>query len=139
MNTPRDQIQFLGEQPAIVGQACSGLVLQHFYDGKRVIDRANVTHFNFAGTWHRIYFETGTVFWRSGQAPEQPVNSSIEHGLLLNDLSEIPGIAGNILRKIDYRGSAAGDVEVMFKFDGGSSLCLRYSGAMDNTQVEISN
>ncbi|WP_252275593.1 hypothetical protein [Pseudomonas subflava] len=129
-------IQFLGEQPAIVGQACSGLVLQHFYDGKSLIDHANVTYLQFSGTWHRIYFEPGTVFWRSGEAPDTPINSTLEHGLLLNNLSELSSISGSTLRQIDYLGNEAGDVDVLFKFDGGS-LHLKYSSAMDSTQVEL--
>lgn len=137
MNTADPRIQFLGEQPDIVGHVCTGLAVQHFYDGKSLADQANVTYLCFAGTWHRVHFETGTVFWRSGQAPEQPVNSTLEHGLLLNDLSELPSVAGRTLIGIDYAATEAGDVAARFNFDGDAVVHLRYSAATDSTQIDV--
>jgi hypothetical protein len=136
MNTTRGDLQFLGTQPEIVGHACTGLVVQHFYEGKTLVDQANVTYRRFADTWHRIYFESGTVFWRSGQAPEQAKNSTLEHGLLLNDLTELPTVAGRTLLGIDYTATEAGDVAVQFNFGDKAVLRLRYDASADRTQID---
>lgn len=80
-----ENLQFNGQPPDIVGQLCNGLAVQHFYDGTTLTDQANVVFFRFGGVWYRVYFETGTVFWRKGEAPQNPVNSTISHGLLLTD------------------------------------------------------
>lgn len=38
MNTVSHNIQFLGEQPEIVGRICTGLVVQQFYEGNSLVD-----------------------------------------------------------------------------------------------------
>ena len=136
MTTTRRDLQFLGTQPEIIGHVCTGLVVQHFYEGRTLVDQANVTYMRFADTWHRVYFESGTVFWRTGQAPQQAVNSTLGHGLLLNDLSELPSVAGRTLLGIEYATTNAGDIEVQFNFQGQAILRLRYNASADCTQID---
>ncbi|MGL4573732.1 MAG: hypothetical protein ACRCV9_02975 [Burkholderiaceae bacterium] len=137
MTTAITHVQFNGSPPEIVGQRCASLVVQHFYDGFTLRDPANVVFLRFQETWYRIYFETGTVFWRSGDSPEQPVNSTLEHGLLLNDLSELSSIVGHDLIEIEYSATERGDVSVDFRFDGGALLSLRYETDLDVTQISV--
>ena len=115
---------------------CTGWVVQSSYDGNVLADPANVTYFQFAETWHRIYFEPGMVFWRSGGRPEQPVNSTLEFGLISNDLTEHPSIANRRLVDISYRCNEAGHVDVIFEFDGGQLVRLAYSAQGDATRVD---
>ena len=102
MATVSSSLQFVGEQPDIIGQVCSGFVVQHFCEETTLVDQANATFLRFSGIWYRICFETGTVFWRSGQTPAPAVNSTLQHGLLLNDLSDHHSIQGRTLSGIDY-------------------------------------
>jgi hypothetical protein len=136
MSTDVAHLQFVGQQPSIVGQCCSGLIVQHFYDGVTLTDRANVVFLRFQDTWHRIWFETATVFWRSGDPPQQPVDSTLEHGLLLNDLSELHTVVGRVLRDIAYSATENGDVSVRFLFEGGTELSLRYENNADVTHID---
>lgn len=136
MPTVISHINFVGEQPDIVGRVCTGFVVQHFYEETTLVDHANVTYLRFSGNWHRICFETGTVFWRSGQAPEPAVNSTLKHGLLLNDLSGLPAVAGRTLSGVEYHGSDAGNIEVEFYFDGKVAVTLHYSSATDSTRID---
>ena len=131
-----ENLQFNGQAPDIVGQRCDGLFVQHFYDGTTLTDQANVVFFRFNETWYRIYFETGIVFWRTGQAPESPVNSTIAHGLLLNDLSELPGVVGHHLTNIAYSATPQGNVVVKFLFDSGATLSLSYDTGADSTRID---
>lgn len=125
-----------GTEPQLRGQTCTGLVVQSCYDGNVLVDPANVTYFRFEETWHRIYFEPGMVFWRSGDRPEQPVNSSLEFGLILNDLTELPSAAGRKLLDVSYACTEAGDVEARFQFDGGTPVVLSYSAQADAARID---
>ena len=136
MDSSIEGVGFNGQPPALHGLVCTGFVVQHFYDGLALIDPANVVFLRFGDEWHRIYFETGTVFWRSGTAPSAPVNSTLEHGLLLNDLSELPGVVGQRLEHVAYSGTNRGDVAAHFRFEGGTTLSLRYDTGADSTRID---
>lgn len=125
-----------GQEPRIVGQTCRGFILLHFYDGTEISDQVNVAHLKFDEQWYRLYFECGIVFWRESQEPPgMPTNSTLEYGLVLNDLSELNAVAGQILESINYSASEAGDVEVRLSFAAGTALTFNYSAASDSTRV----
>lgn len=125
-----------GTGPSLRGQTCTGWVVQSSYDGNIVADPANVTYFRFHETWHRIYFEPGMVFWRSGDKPEQPVNSSLECGLILKDLTEHPSVANRRLVDLTYTCNEAGDVEALFQFEGGKNVRISYDAKADAAQID---
>jgi len=130
-----ENLLFNGQPPDIVGQLCNGLVVQSFYDGASLTDQANVVFFRFGDTWHRIYFEAGIVFWRTGEAPENPVNSTISHGLLLNNLSEMTSVVGHHLARVAYSATPRGDVSVECLFESGAGLSLTYDTSTDSTRI----
>jgi len=130
-------LQMNGEQPQIIGAICEAFVVQSFYDGDRLADPANVVFMKFSELWVRVYFETNTVFWRTGMSPGQPINSTLEHGLLLNDLSEMSSVVGRVLSEIQYRGTETGDVELSLIFAGGATVCLRYDNTLDATSIDV--
>lgn len=136
MATSAEQLQFNGSPPDLAGKICTGFVVQHFYEGSGLADPANVVFLCFEGTWHRLYFETGTVFWRFGDAPEPAVNSTLAHGLLLNDLSEMPGIVGHQLGDITYSGNERGDVGARLLFRDGTTISLQYDTGADSTRID---
>lgn len=124
-----------GEEPRLVGELCSGFVLQQFYDGDRITDPANVAYFQVGERWYRLYFECATIYWRASPPPEAAQNSGIASGLLLNDLSGMEGIVGHTFEEVAYEGSASGDVEVMLRFNSGKRIVFRYSCQADATQI----
>ncbi len=131
METSTAGVDFNGQVPALNGLVCTGLVVQQFYDGLTLADPANVVFLRFGEAWHRMYFETGTVFWRSGEPPAAPVNSTLTHGLLLNDLSELTGVVGHRLESVAYCGTPRGDVSARFVFAGATTLSLHYDSGAD--------
>ena len=136
METSVEGVDFNGPPPALEGLVCTGLVVQQFYESLSLVDPANVVFLRFGDEWHRIYFEPGTVFWRSGQAPAAPVNSTLAHGLLLNDLSELAGVVGHCLESVAYLGTSRGDVSARLVFAGGTTLSLRYDTGADSTRID---
>jgi hypothetical protein len=125
-----------GEEPRIVGQTCTGFVLLHFCDGIAISNQVNVAHLKFDEQWYRLYFECGIVFWRKSQEPPgMPINSTLEYGLVLNDLSELSSVVGQVLESINYSANEAGDVEVRLGFVAGTVMNFHYSAASDSTRV----
>ncbi|WP_295952693.1 hypothetical protein [uncultured Xanthomonas sp.] len=115
-----------GQPPALEGLECTGFVVQHFYEDFALSDPACAVCLCFGEVWYRIYFEAAAVFWRESEPPGNPVNSTLSHGLLLNDLSEMPGVVGHRLSSIACSGTARGDVEVRLAFAHGTSILLNY-------------
>jgi hypothetical protein len=133
---PLDHYSLNGEEPCIIGQICTGLILMHFYDGTAISDQVNVAHLKFNDQWYRMYFECGVVFWRMSQeSPETPINSTLKYGLVLNDLSEMSSVVGQVLESISYSASRVGDIEVCLKFVSGTTMRFNYSAASDSTYV----
>lgn len=125
-----------GEEPRVIGQICTGLVLLYFYDGAVISNQVNVAHLKFDEQWYRLYFECGTVFWRESQErPGMPVNSTLEYGLVLNDLSELSSVVGQVLESISYASNDVGDVDVCLGFFTGTVLKFNYSAAADAARV----
>lgn len=125
-----------GKEPRILGRTCTGFVLLHFYDGVAISNQVNVAHLKFEEQWYRLYFECGTVFWReSDEPPGMPVNSTLDYGLVLNDMSELSSVVGQVVESISYASTEAGDVEVRLGFVVGTTLKFNYSAASDSTRV----
>lgn len=125
-----------GEEPRVIGQPCTGFVLLHFYEGTSISNQVNVAHLKFDEQWYRLYFECGTVFWRESQVPPgMPINSTLEYGLVLNNLSELSSAVGQVLESINYSANEAGDVEVRLGFVGGTAMKFNYSASSDSTRV----
>ena len=126
-----------GAEPNIVGQQCTGLVLLHVYEGQRIIDQVNVAYLRFAEQWYCLYFECGTIFWRVSEAPAAPENFDPASGLLLNDLSGMELLVGQIVLTVAYAGSESGDVRALITFANSRSLEFDHSCEKDSTLVRF--
>ena len=128
-----------GEEPNITNRKLTDFRLLQFYDGLEISDQMNAAHFRFGADWVCLYFESGTVFWRASlEPPERPVNSTLKHGLLLNDLSEMDAVVGQVLESIQYSGNEVGDVQVSLHFLSGATLEFQHSATTDSSRVVIS-
>lgn len=125
-----------GEEPRIVGETCTGFVLLQFCEGVEISNQVNVAYLKFGAQWHRLYFECGTVFWRaSREAPGAPVNSTLEYGLVMNDLSEMSSVVGQVAESVGYSANEAGDVAVRLCFTSGTAITFTYSATSDSARV----
>ncbi|QJE02193.1 hypothetical protein HH212_26950 (plasmid) [Massilia forsythiae] len=66
------ELEFIGAPPAIEGQTCEGLICEGFEFEGEPIQTANVTYLKFAGIWHRLCFDLGTVHWRTWPTDPEP-------------------------------------------------------------------
>ena len=124
-----------GEEPHLVGQLCTGFVLQHFYEGQQITDQVNVAYLRFAEQWYRLYFECETIFWRMSEPPEAAENSDLAYGLLLNDLSGMESVVGQTVQAVAYSASESGDVRATITFANGKSLEFEHSCEADSTRL----
>jgi hypothetical protein len=122
-----------GDEPRLAGERCTGLVLEHFFDGRQI--EVNVVHLGIGDQWHRLYFEGSTVFWRVSARPGSAQNTEPARGLLLNDLSAVEGFVGHTVQGVEYHASEFGDVEVCIGFSSGRRLKLAYAAETDSAQV----
>ncbi|WP_299428080.1 hypothetical protein [uncultured Meiothermus sp.] len=125
----------MGEEPLLVGQRCTGFVLQHFYQGQQITDQVNVAYLRFGEQWYRLYFECATIFWRASEPPEVAENADLTHGLLLNDLSGMESVVGQTVQAVAYEGSESGDVRATLTFANGKRLEFEHSCEADSTRL----
>lgn len=124
-----------GEQPPILGEICQGFYLQQYQEQQQVVDPANVIYLKFKGSWVRLYFDGNTIFWREADQPTEPVNSDVDSGLVLVNLSAMSGVVGARLEAILYRGNEK-LVEAALRFSSGRLLRFKHFGEGDTTTVD---
>ena len=120
-----------GDQPELDGSVLQGMVCtQHWPDGT-FDDAANVIYFRVHNRWHRLYFDFGTVFWRSDvdAVPDYPATASpdepfvnVDFGSQLSivdrtisscitDLIDVPILKRNIMK---YAASVQHELDQFF-------------------------
>ncbi len=123
-----------GEEPNIIGKNCQGLRLIQLQEGSSITDPANTTYLNFENTWFKLYFDGGTIFWRSAESPSEPVNNNLSSCLVLLNLSELDGVVGYTLENIEYT-AKENTVSSKLIFSGGKALYLIHNCNEDFTTI----
>src|SRR5437870_317540 len=91
-----------GEPPRLVGLPCDELLVQQYWYRGELIEPANVVHLEFGGRWHRLYFDSGIVFWRPhDRAPEGVPQGEDEFAYPLIDLGQQFGVRGVELDRME--------------------------------------
>jgi hypothetical protein len=92
-------LQTNGIPPRLNGRECEELICQQYwYDGKLVND-VDILFIKSQGNWHSLYFENGTVYWRSQVDAPIPFKDKpgdpFQYPLL--DLGRAYGVKGDII------------------------------------------
>lgn len=125
-----------GDQPELDGDILQGMICtQHWTDGT-LEDAANVIYYRIHDCWHRLYFDFGTVFWRTDvdAVPEYPGVASPDEPFVNVDLGTQLSIIGRTITSCTTEPVGEYDSEVTFHFDGGGTLSFTCVG--DITTVE---
>jgi hypothetical protein len=123
-----------GKEPSIVGKLCKSLYLIQQQEGDTVTDPANVAYFNFDGRWFKLSFDGETIFWRENESPSEPINQDLVCCLVLLNLSELQGVVGQRLERIEYD-SDHESVSAKLTFNSGTFLRLTHNGYDDYTSI----
>ena len=117
-----DKAELNGRPPVIEGAVCDALRIQeHWYQGQ-LNDPCNVVYLKLSGTWYRLYFDHGFVFWRDGdEPPEQFEAPEIEAIYKYVDLGKKLGVEGRKLTS-GIIAAAHGGNSVSLTFENGISV-----------------
>lgn len=125
-----------GDPPSLAALQCEGFICQAFiYEGE-VVETAQIVHMCFGGSWYRLYFDFGFIFWR---ASESPLPWEVEEEGWIYPLKDIGVSLGLVGKRLEYYkmevfGPAA---EVTFVFEGGPRIV--FENYDDNTNFRVTN
>jgi hypothetical protein len=120
-----------GEPPALTGVPCDELLVQQYWYRGELVEPANVVYLRFAGGWHRLYFDSGIVFWRPhDRAPEAVSPGQEEFAYPLVDLGRQFGVRGVMLDRMEATPIEGGS-EVRLGF--GNGVVVVFSDIADTT------
>ena len=124
-----------GEPPRLDGKACEGFLCESYvYEGKLEAS-ANVTYLKFGGTWHRLYFEPGLIFWRVSRSDPMAWAVAQEGwDYPHTDIAELAGLLGQVLESYEME---AGDsnARVTFRFRNGKQVVIEDEGDCSNFRI----
>src|SRR5690349_4290178 len=124
-----------GTPPGLAGKQCEGMLVQQYFYRGALEDDANNIYLRFEDTWHRLYFDCGTVFWRIQDSPPEPfvvADEGWEYPLL--EIGVSAGVVGVRLDTYDMAPLEAGAF-VEFKFANGKRI--RFRNVNDRTSYVV--
>lgn len=124
-----------GEPPDLTGQICEAFLCEAHLHAGEVISSANVSYLKFDGSWHRVYFDCGIVFWRSQSEPptdyEMPEHSS---SCQITDVGRAAGVVGQSLDAYSMISTLTGS-RITFRYTSGRQVVLEDSGDVTSFAV----
>lgn len=123
-----------GVEPDIVGKQCKGFYLIQQQEGETITDPANFAYLKFDEEWLKFCFDGGTIFWRSGESPSEPVNTSLTNSLVLVNLNEFNGVVSHVLKAVGYESNNE-SVSAIFEFVDGVTIKFQHHSYDDYTSV----
>lgn len=128
-------LEINGIPPALAGQTCDGLIRQSYVYRGKLSAPAHTIYLLFAGTWHRLYFDCGIVFWRIQETrPEAWSVKEKGWDYPHSDLGIEAGVTGVRLDGYDMEPTRYGS-KVCFRFANGRRIIIE--DASDQTSYEI--
>ena len=119
-----------GTQPNIEGHICEELLAEEHRHSGMILSPANVVHLRFGGSWYRLYFDWGTVFWRESQEAPAPYQMpELASEIRIVDLGVSYSVRGSRLEHIETK-AIEDDSEVAFRFSAGRTVRFRSVGAV---------
>lgn len=117
-----EQLDIDGTQPPIEGARCEELIAVQYWHAGALAEPANVTHLKFGGTWYRLYFDHGIIFWRNDDSPPTAFAApEIEADYKLDDLGNRLGFRGCKLTSIGCSTTPNGS-KVTFTFSDDKTI-----------------
>lgn len=123
-----EPLEVNGDAPQLAGLRCDGLRCIEYRHAGRLVDPANVVHLCFGGTWHRLYFDSGIIFWRPTDfGPESFEAPELDASYTVIDVAAARGLIGLLLSGYEMA-PIEGGARVTFSFNGGQHLTFSNIG-----------
>ncbi len=124
-----------GKPPELDEKICEELICQQYCYRGRIIDEANAVYLRFAGQWHMLYFDCGTIFWAEDEDGPMTVEATEEgYSCPLIDLGEEYGLKGKVVVSCEGR-RIPGGAEVELSFENGTRLIFRNENGINSYVV----
>ncbi len=117
-----DPLEIQGQPPSLGGKKCDALVCyEHWHQGS-LIEPANVIFIRADGEWHKLFFDSGIIFWKSGVEPDPSFDApEIASIFRLVDLGHRLDLVGHRIAACDAAPTPQG-AKVTLTFDSGRSV-----------------
>jgi hypothetical protein len=124
-----------GAPPELAGAKVDALLIQPYLVSGATVDPVGTVHLLTAGEWHRLYFDSGIVFWRRSEHPPEPW-ADLEKGWdnPLVDLGHELRLLGSQITRYEMSGTKLGS-SVRFHFADGASVI--FDNANDRTTLTV--
>jgi hypothetical protein len=123
-----EPLEIIGNPPELAGRRCEEILCQEYWHEGKLLEPVNAVFLKFGETWHRLCFDFGIVFWRSGN--ERPKGFSAPEFMANYPIVDLAGkhqVKGKILDC--YVSSAIPEgSQVSFRFCSGEVLTFRNIG-----------
>lgn len=131
-----ESLEINGDAPQLAGLLCDAILCVEYQHAGQLVEPANVVYLCFGGTWHRLYFDYGIIFWRPGECgPESYEAPELDSSYPVVDVAAERGLLGQRLSRYEMEPIKGGS-RVCFVFEGGKSLA--FSSVDDVTSYQAS-
>ena len=119
-----DFVETNGETPRIEGLRCEELFALEFWYAGSLEESAHQVFLKFAGRWHRLYFDYGTVFWRPSEGgPVGYCAEELESEFRVRDIGSSHSVKGTVLEEIQTAAILRAST-VEFRFQSGRRVVI---------------
>ena len=120
-----DPLDIQGKHPNLAGETCDELLcLEHWHEGA-LVEPANVIFIQAAGAWHKLFFDSGIIFWRSDVQPDMSFDApEIDSMFRRVDLGTKHRFNGRRIATCEAA-LIEGGSQVSISFVGGGSIVFR--------------
>ena len=117
-----DPLEIQGEPPSLAGKTCQALVCYEHWHAGTLVEPANVIFIRAGGEWHKLFFDSGIIFWKSGVEPDASVDApELPSMVRLIDLGHRFQLIGRHITSCDAAATPKG-AKVTVTLDGGRSV-----------------
>jgi hypothetical protein len=122
-----DPLEIQGDPPSLAGKTCEALVCHEHWHQGRLIEPANVIFIRANGVWHKLFFDSGIICWKSGVEPDPAFDApEISSMFKLVDLGHKFQLIGRRIAACDAAPTPKG-AKVTVKLEGGRSVVFESS------------
>lgn len=119
-----EPLEVNGDAPQLSGLRCDAILCVEYRHAGHLVEPASTTYLCFDGTWHRLSFDYGMIFWRRDEhAPESYEAPELDSAYPVVDVAAERGLLGLRLARYEME-PIDGGASVVFLFESGHRLAF---------------
>lgn len=139
MDTQIDFQDLNGTPPPLEGSVCERFLTQQFWYDHKLEEEVNVIYLKADGSWFRLYFDCGIIFWRDSHEAQIGVSSftdgtGCENAFPIHDIGTEFGLNNLKIDHYEMNWFPEG-ASVTFRFVGGR--LITFENFADHTSIKV--